>query len=216
MWVLKCFVRWSLLMKRFWHWLHSKRLSPAGGKKASVDIVKCCGRKHHQWIQHVYDFPCIPLDRPVCVLECRCNSSLRVKRFPQNTQLHTKGLSPVCSRTWALSSDVFLNVFSQPGTWQMCFRFPTSPGLQCTHCHYSRITRQFIVSWWITFASVSPLVCIFTVRTRACHTPLLFTRLTGQFQGEGLIYLESGLAWSCCQLEPSTLHRLDCEVLLAW
>lgn len=42
---------------------------------------------------------CVSADRPVCVLACRCSSSLRVKRFPQKTQLQTKGLSPVCSRT---------------------------------------------------------------------------------------------------------------------
>lgn len=69
----------------------------------------------------------------MCVLACRCSSSLRVKRFPQKTQLQTKGLSPVCSRTWALRRDVFLKVFSQPGTWQMCFLFPTSPGLRPQH-----------------------------------------------------------------------------------
>lgn len=85
---------------------------------------------------------------PVCVLACRCSSSLRVKRFPQKTQLQTKGLSPVCSLTWALSSDVFLKVFSQPGTWQMCFLFPTSPGLQCTHtlsepCSCSDVNLKF-------------------------------------------------------------------------
>lgn len=66
---------------------------------------------------------------PVCVLACRCSSSLRVKRFPQKTQLHTKGLSPVCSRTCARSREVFRKVFSQPAMWQMCFLFPTSPGL---------------------------------------------------------------------------------------
>lgn len=37
--------------------------------------------------------------RPVCVRACRCSSSLRVKRFPQKTQLQTKGRSPVCKRT---------------------------------------------------------------------------------------------------------------------
>lgn len=72
---------------------------------------------------------CVPGDRPVWVRACRCSSSLRVKRFPQKTQLQTKGLSPVCNLTWALRSDVFLKVFSHPGTWQMCFLLPTSPGL---------------------------------------------------------------------------------------
>ena len=33
---------------------------------------------------------------PVWVLKCRCNSSDRVNRFPQNSQLQTKGRSPVC------------------------------------------------------------------------------------------------------------------------
>lgn len=33
---------------------------------------------------------------PVCVRRCLCSSSDRVNRFPQNNQLQTKGLSPVC------------------------------------------------------------------------------------------------------------------------
>ena len=44
---------------------------------------------------------------PVCVRRCRCNSSDRVKRFPQKSQLQTKGRSPVCHRRWALRWDVF-------------------------------------------------------------------------------------------------------------
>lgn len=33
---------------------------------------------------------------PVCVRRWRCSSSLRVNRFPQKSQLHTNGRSPVC------------------------------------------------------------------------------------------------------------------------
>jgi len=43
---------------------------------------------------------------PVCVRKCRWSSSERVKRFPQNSQLQTNGLSPVCQRRWAFRWDV--------------------------------------------------------------------------------------------------------------
>lgn len=35
---------------------------------------------------------------PVCVRRCRCSSSERVNRLPQNNQLQTNGRSPVCQR----------------------------------------------------------------------------------------------------------------------
>lgn len=60
-----------------------------------------------------------------------------------------------------------------------------------------------------------PLVCVFTVGAGAGHSSLLFSWLAGQLQGEGLVYLDGRLARCCCQLEPSALHRLDREVLLA-
>ena len=63
--VRMCLFRWSLLMKRLLHSMHTKRFSP------------------------------------VWVLRCLCNSSERVKRFPQNSQLQTKGRSPVCQRKCA-------------------------------------------------------------------------------------------------------------------
>lgn len=44
---------------------------------------------------------------PVCVLLCLCSSSLLVNLFPQNIQLQTKGLSPLCQRRWARRWDVF-------------------------------------------------------------------------------------------------------------
>ena len=44
---------------------------------------------------------------PVCVRKCLCNSSDRVKRFPQNSQLQTNGRSPVCHLRWAFKCDVF-------------------------------------------------------------------------------------------------------------
>lgn len=36
---------------------------------------------------------------PVCVRKCRCNSSLLVNRFPQNSHLHENGRSPVFKKT---------------------------------------------------------------------------------------------------------------------
>lgn len=60
-----------------------------------------------------------------------------------------------------------------------------------------------------------PLVCIFTVGTRAGHPSLLLSRLAGQLQGEGLVHLEGRLPLSGCQLKGSTLDGLDREVLLA-
>ena len=38
---------------------------------------------------------------PVWVRRWRCNSSERVKRLPQKSQLQTNGRSPVCQRRWA-------------------------------------------------------------------------------------------------------------------
>ena len=43
---------------------------------------------------------------PVWVLRCLCSSSDLVKRLPQNNQLHTKGLSPVCHLKWAFKWEV--------------------------------------------------------------------------------------------------------------
>lgn len=60
-----------------------------------------------------------------------------------------------------------------------------------------------------------PLVCVFTVGAGARHTSLLLSWLPGQLQGEGLVYLDGRLVRRCCQLEPSALHRLHREVLLA-
>lgn len=60
-----------------------------------------------------------------------------------------------------------------------------------------------------------PLVCVFTVGAGAGHASLLLSRLAGKLQGEGLIYLDGRLALRRCQLEPSALHRLHRQVLLA-
>lgn len=60
-----------------------------------------------------------------------------------------------------------------------------------------------------------PFVCVFTVGAGAGHPSLLLSWLAWQLQGEGLVYLDGLLALRCCQLEPSALHRLDREVLLA-
>lgn len=81
---------------------------------------------------------------PVCVRLCRCNSSLRVKRLPQNVQLHTKGRSPVCHRRWARKWDVFPYTFPQPGMWQICcFFLPGSPELlQKSSTHQVRTEQR--------------------------------------------------------------------------
>lgn len=152
----------------------------------------------------------------MCVRACRCSSSLRVKRLPQKTQLQTKGLSPVCNLTCALRSDVFLKVFSHPGTWQMCFLFPTSPGLRPGQTD-GRVLPQLVDTCTSgrTHASHSPLVCVFTVGTRARHAPLLFPRLAGQLQREGLVHLQGGLARAGGQLQPRPLHGLHRQMLLA-
>lgn len=63
--------------------------------------------------------------------------------------------------------------------------------------------------------SHSPLVCVFTVGTRARHTPLLLPWLAGQLQREGLVYLQGGLACCRCQLQPRSLHGLHRQMLLA-
>lgn len=60
---------------------------------------------------------------PVCVRKCLCSSSDRVKRFPQNNQLHTNGRSPVCQRRCALRCEVFPYTLPQPGMWQICWVF---------------------------------------------------------------------------------------------
>lgn len=78
---------------------------------------------------------------PVCVLLCRCSSSLRVNLFPQNIQLQTKGRSPECQRRCARRCDVFPYTFPQPAMWQMCcFFFPTLDPLRNT-------SIPFIFSW---------------------------------------------------------------------
>ena len=58
---------------------------------------------------------------PVWLFKCLCNSSDLVNRLPQNNQLHTKDLSPVCQRKWALRWEVLLYTLPQPGTWQQCW-----------------------------------------------------------------------------------------------
>lgn len=121
-------------------------------KKILLHLCSLCRFKKKnacvfQMLQSHNDVLCMWTDAPVCVLACRCSSSLRVKRFPQNTQLHTNGRSPVCSRTWARSSDVFRKVFSQPGTWQMCFLFPTSPGLRSRRTNTYTQTQFYIPGW---------------------------------------------------------------------
>lgn len=65
---------------------------------------------------------------PVCVRLCLCNSSERVKRFPQYDQVHMNGLSPVCQRKCARRCEVLPYTLPQPCIWQMCcFFLPGSP-----------------------------------------------------------------------------------------
>lgn len=87
---------------------------------------------------------------PVCVLKCRCSSSDRVKLFPQNSQLHTNGRSPVCQRRCALRCDVFPYTLPQPGMWQMCcFRFVVFPVVAASwqFGHRHLLQRLVPVTW---------------------------------------------------------------------
>lgn len=43
-----------------------------------------------------------------------------------------------------------------------------------------------------------PFVCVFTVGTCAGHASFLLSRLAGQLQGQGLVYLDGLLALRCC------------------
>ena len=74
---------------------------------------------------------------PVWVLRCLCSSSDLVNLFPQNSQLHTNGLSPVCHLKWALRWEVFPYILPQPGMWQLCKFFflrwvPAGPSLSAS------------------------------------------------------------------------------------
>ena len=74
---------------------------------------------------------------PVWVLRCLCSSSDLVNRLPQNSQLQTKGLSPVCHLKWALRWEVLPYILPQPGMWQLCKFFflrwlPAGPSLSAS------------------------------------------------------------------------------------
>lgn len=62
---------------------------------------------------------------------------------------------------------------------------------------------------------ISSLLNTTSIGAGAGHASLLLSRLAGKLQGEGLIYLDGRLALRRCQLEPSALHRLHRQVLLA-
>ena len=74
---------------------------------------------------------------PVWVRRCRWSSSDRVNRLPQNSQLQTKGLSPVCHLKCAFKCEVLPYTLPQPGMWQLwIFRFrrcaPAGPSLSAS------------------------------------------------------------------------------------
>lgn len=158
---------------------------------------------------------CVPGDRPVCVRACRCSSSLRVKRFPQKTQLQTKGLSPVCNLTWALRSDVFLKVFSHPGTWQMCFLLPTSPGLWPEYGGQDRATSNQLIG---NSEETDELCCSLSRHTRAskgtCHTHLLSASLQlGHVQAIRLFFSPGWLGSS--RVRVWSTWRVGCPGVVA-
>lgn len=83
------------------------------------------------------------------IRRCLCNSSDRVNLLPQNTQLQTKGRSPVCHRKCARRWEVFPYTLLQPATWQMCCFFLSellSGITQFGHVHATRRTLGF-TSW---------------------------------------------------------------------
>lgn len=158
---------------------------------------------------------CVPGDRPVWVRACRCSSSLRVKRFPQKTQLQTKGLSPVCNLTWALRSDVFLKVFSHPGTWQMCFLLPTSPGLWPEYSGQDRATSNQLIG---NSEETDDLCCSLSRHTRAskgtCHTHLLSASLQlGHVQAIRLFFSPGWLGSS--RVRVWSTWRVGCPGVVA-
>lgn len=74
---------------------------------------------------------------PVCVRRCLCNSSDLVNLLPQNSQLQTNGLSPVCHLKCAFKCDVLPYTFPQPGMWQLWMFFflkctPAGPSLSAS------------------------------------------------------------------------------------
>ncbi len=99
-------------MKRFWHLLHSKRLSPETDKRRE---------NLHTEHQHLY-LVHVSLDTCVCPgvslqLVAACES------FSAEDPVHTKGLSPGAVGH-APQQRRLRKVFSQPAMWQMCFLFP--------------------------------------------------------------------------------------------
>lgn len=116
---------------------------------------------------------------PVWVRRCRCNSSDRVNRLPQNTHEHANGRSPenskyvwvvdpsqgikkysslpVCHLKWARRCDVFPYTLLQPGMWQICWRFRSacrSPSVQFGHVQATRFKRGFTTPSSVTFMVV--------------------------------------------------------------
>lgn len=67
--------------------------------KSLKNVVKTIHTNNRHYFRIISNITSIlistDLFSPVCVLRCRCSSSLLVNRFPQNNQLHTKGRSPV-------------------------------------------------------------------------------------------------------------------------
>lgn len=115
---------------------------------------------------------------PVCVLLCRCNSSDRVNRLPQKSQVQTNGRSPVCHLKCARKCDVLPYTLLQPAIWQICCFLRSvclSPSAQFGHVHATLRTLCFCDPSWLvspegelTFASVVVLTTTPGVRVVAC------------------------------------------------
>lgn len=73
---------------------------------------------------------------PVCVRRCRCSSSDRVKRLPQNTHEHANGLSPVLQRNNKLNLD-FVYTFKT-----------VARNIEIWHCNLNgmKVTYQYAIS----------------------------------------------------------------------
>lgn len=117
----------------------------------------------------------------MCVLLCRCSSSLRVNLLPQNIHVQTNGRSPECHRRWALRCDVFPYTFPQPGIWQMCcFFFPKLvPLLKCT-----------LKQSYLTYFMPSKLTLHSAEKRDAC------SNISSVHLQESMARTDSGAAWA--------------------
>lgn len=109
--VFTCFAKWSERMKRL---LHTGQANLLNGKHWE-SFVKIKLRTKVYLNTDLFS--------PVWVLRWRWSSSERVKRLPQNSQLHTNGRSPVCQRRCAFRWLVLPYTLPHPGMWQLWMFF---------------------------------------------------------------------------------------------